>query len=575
METTSLSFDFSSGEAEIINIIENVDTEEKIEQVKSSCNKLWDEGWHFVICTSLGKDSSVMTTVILNAAIEYASGNRVVPKMAIISSDTGLENPEIDRYAKIEIEKIKQFVSDNNIPATISIARPSLSNNYMVNILGGRTIASVGKSAKCSQMLKVSPINKEKNRIFRQLGVKKGARICSVVGKRRDESKARAISMRSRGERSDLPVANENGEYVLSPIADFTLDDIFYSIGLVRSELLPSYSDFEDLVRVYRGAEGGECMVNAYADGQQRKTSCGNRFGCWVCGRVSSDKSMESMLVDPQYSYMRPLNHFRNYLLANHFNPEKRNWLARTVNDDGTIAIAPNAYSPAFCEELLKFALSIDADEQAWALRNNQEPRFQILSPEEIIAIDVLWNRYGYQKGLHASWLYRDIFHYGQRYYPPSSFSEHPRTPLPAPIHLPFADDHYDSMTAGFRDLMTLSLDIEDSIVKKGQYFTDCNTDNEFHVDAEGAELFFQFELDSALDRYHGDDLISPTAGLHFLIRIGVVVLNKGGHAEMDRMLRLANQIHRHGIRSVLDNREKLVGRLSSETLKDTFDLLH
>lgn len=47
-------------------------------------------------------------------------------------------------------------------------------------------------------------------------------------------------------------------------------------------------------------------------------------------------------------------------------------------------------------------------------------------------------------------------------------------------------------------------------------------------------------------------------------MRLGTVSLNKGGHSENDRMLRMANQIHRSGIVDVLNDPGKLIERLNN-----------
>src|SRR5690606_117007 len=122
------------------------------------------------------------------------------------------------------------------------------------------------------------------------------------------------------------------------------------------------------LTEVYRDA-GGECMVNVFIrdNGAERKTGCGARHGCWLCLRVGTDRSMENMLAEEtgKHTWMQPLSDFRNYLKARHFDPSARNWLARSINEKaGTIKIAANAYSPDLCLDLLRYALTIDADEQ-------------------------------------------------------------------------------------------------------------------------------------------------------------------------------------------------------------------
>ena len=76
------------------------------------------------------------------------------------------------------------------------------------------------------------------------------------------------------------------------------------------------------------------------------------------------DTSMENMLSieDGRYSFMKPLNQFRNYIMSRHFDMNSRNWSARSIDTDtGTISVSPNIYSLDFCLDLLRYALIIDA----------------------------------------------------------------------------------------------------------------------------------------------------------------------------------------------------------------------
>ena len=540
----------------------------KVASVEQTMFRLWNEGWHSCISSSQGKDSSVMTAIVLNAAVKYQEQVGVVPKFVIITGNTLIENPIIEDYAVGELKKIEAFVNQHKIPARIEVAIPSLSNQYLLSIIGGRTIAVLSdNNSKCSEMLKVSPINRLKKNIFKELGVKRGAKICTLIGKRFLESNTRSLNMKARGERPDQPIENEKGEFILSPIAMFTLDDVFEFIGETTSGLRKSYSDFEKLTEVYRDSQAGECIINYYSDQKNKSTACGARHGCHQCLRVKDNKSLVNMLRQDKYSFMKPLNDFRNYIKSTHYDWSKRNWLARTVNPDLSINISPNAYSPNHCLTLLKMALSIDANEADRAAEEIEEPRFQLIRKKDCIAIDVYYNRYGYQKGLEALYWWDQIHNKGRRFMPPTQVVDHPATPLPATISVPFGDKYYLSPHCGLRDLAMQTIDQESVIVKKGQYYTDCQTGEEFEIDEEGAELFFEFELEYALERFHEDDsILNPTAAFHYLLRTGVVKLHKGGHSENDRMLRLADQIWRHGIRDVLHDPVALVKKLTGST---------
>lgn len=536
--------------------------EEKIRRSIAVMKGYLRAGKHLVSAFSAGKDSSVSTDIFLRAIREVIEEDGHCPTCAVLNSNTLIENPEMDRYSRKEVAKVAAYVEKHGLPVETLIATPSRSNHYLLNIIGGRTVASVAEmgDSKCSDMLKVTTINRAKKQIFRKYGMDN---VITIIGKRFDESTARAANMRKRGESENHAVLNEKGEWILSAIADFTLDDVFFYVSYARNQKIESYSDFEEMMQIYRDAnEGGACELIIAMSGKSSSAGCGARFGCHLCLRTKEDRSMQNMIAQDKYAYMKPLNDFRNYIRAHHFNPQKRNWLPRTVKSDGSVIIAPNAYSPAFCEDLLKFALTIDANEQEAAASLGIEPRFSLLTQADIIHVELLWSRYGYQTRFRACEIAHDVYVKGMRY--PVPTGEHLFTVADLPrsgISAPFVDAEYATVHNGFRDPMMSLIDQESVIVKNGVAYTDCITDDEMTIDDEGAELFFGFECERVLKDY-ARFTQNPTQVFHYFVRLGTVSLYKGAHSDVDRMLRMANQIDRLGIRGVLHKPEALVEAL-------------
>ncbi|EPS4556946.1 hypothetical protein ACVEVT_006651, partial [Pseudomonas aeruginosa] len=118
-----------------------------------------------------------------------------------------------------------------------------------------------------------------------------------------------------------------------------------------------------------------------------------------------------------EYDWLKPLNDLRNYIKARHFDPSARCWLARTVDKEtGTIKIAPNSYSPAFTKELLGIMLTIQLDEFDAAEQAGIKPRFTLLDIQQLLAVEALWGRYGYQKPFTAMRVFLEVYEQGVRY---------------------------------------------------------------------------------------------------------------------------------------------------------------
>ena len=552
-------------------IVSERSLETKIEDAKNLIKEIFLSGKTIVCASSLGKDSSVLGNILLTAALEFKLEHGNCPHIRFVNSNTRLENPMMDAYSKNEIKKITKFGIDNGLDVHADIVSPGISNNYFINMIGGRIIASLSDNdAKCSVMMKVDPINRHKKRIFKSLGKDN---VVTVVGKRTDESAERGRKMLENNEASGEIVRDKNGELLSSPIADFTLDDIFFYIGHVRSGKIKCYSDFDDLVKIYRDANGGDCMVNIYATGRASKTACGARSGCHQCNRVENDDSMVNMLKEESNAYMRPLNELREYTKTSHYDPKKRNWIARSLQDDGSVKISANAYSPQYCEELLKIVLTIDANEREEAHRLGIAPRFQMLSLEDTLSIEILWSRYAYHKAASALKIWDDIVNKGLRYEIPANPHIAKKSEFMDAVKryskiesVPFTDQDFNSTFSGFRDLSAAMADCEDLVVKNGKHYSNAQTDIEFSISKEGLELFEYFEWDNFLAKY-ADSSFNPTSVLHYFVGLGTINLSKGNHSQMDRMLRMANQIHRLGIRDILNNPDKLIEKLDPEQL--------
>lgn len=598
----------------------------KIDNYRQAVTRLLDEGAHIAFGYSGGKDSGVTLTLGLDVIASYKKRGGTVPKFVVLHGNTKVEMPEVHKLALDELDKVSQFLVDNDLveEGSIHIAEPNITADYLVGIIGGRAIGIMPDNghAKCSDDLKIQPMTTLKNKVFKTLVKETGARVVTLIGTRTDESVSRGKAMSERGESNIAPVQDKNGYWVLSPISDFTLEDIFLIFDEAKTGRLNAYSDLQSTLALYGdAAEPGSCSLAAFA-GTDTKSTCGGdgtqaRFGCFLCLRVSRDSSLENISTSaPKYAYLAPLNVFRNYIQDAHYIPSKRNWLSRTVHNDGTVHIAPNSYSPMHVEDLLRFALTIDMNEQAAAEKDGVAPRFQLITQERLIAIENQWMRYSYHHGFEACRIWLDVVNNGSRYEIPQLDVTHTKLPNVQSVKVPFADSEYGDAFSGYRDLAMATADTEnvssksaekdnEYIAKHGggtegyleylgqrefggndtyaNYLRRANGQKEFTpkivearnfivtetaekltIDAEGLEDFFNFPelgIGYCVDKYSPENNMHlfPSAGMYELLRYGFLAIRSGSHAEQDRMVRMGNQISRHGIRDILNDPEALV----------------
>lgn len=518
------------------------------------------EGNHLLCLTSMGQDSNVLCTLALHAIHRALDAGVHVPHVLFGMSDTEYENPIVGGYAKQELMKLDTYIRQHNLPASVVVATPSLTNDYVVNMIGGRGVASVsGMDRNCSVQLKVSVGRRMKAMAKKHI---KG-RVVNVVGKRWDESAYRQANMAASGERPDMPVV-VNGEPLLCPIAHFSFDNLWELIGMVHSnhafpasERYLAHSDFATMIKVYRESNGGECEVTAFMHGKPSTTSCGGRHGCHVCLQVGDDKSMENMLTE--YPFLRPLNVIRNWLGAIHFDPKQRRWLSREPNADGELRIEPNAYSPDACRSLLRYYLSAQADEEIRAAKGGEAPMFEVIPERKLIAIQLLWLRNGYHEPWAALRDWKAVYERGERWYPPVApvVASRKDFPRPTPVHFPLKV-LTDADPAQLRSAAQLATDPCSGGEQDTTIQVPLNDDGEFSVDQDGAECFIGFLADDAIAKSDQQHTL-PSDQLRTLLNIGTVSLRKANTGYWEKVMTVADTLVKHGVPAIIDNPEKLL----------------
>lgn len=565
--------------------------EEKIEIAVEAISALFRLKKSVSLACSFGKDSSILLMLALVALERTLQQGYTFPTLFVQNADTGLENPVVADHVNSEIRKLLDYAEAKKLPIKVKQSRPTYNNNYLANIIGGRiTLSVAGMTRTCQAMMKQQPMEEAKRELLKEQAAELGLNVrqipldqtCTLIGTRFDESDLRAKAMHLRQESATAPtLITKNGasNWVLSPIADFTEEDIFWLIAKVTNNQIDTYSDFQSLTEIYRESQG-DCMVNIYLSGnKETAAACGQRTGCWICCARDEDKSLMNMINNEsgKFEWIRNLNTIRDYMLAQHFNPTKRGWTARSTND-GMMVIGANTYSPEYTAEILRYILTADADEAV----GRENPRFQNLTLDEVIYIDTLWSRYGYHKGHKALSIWNEVHNEGKRFYPPADFKKYERNQFPKGITIPFTDRNFDGALAGFRcsdsalvcpELNTITKntskqanldprlqDILNCISPKaveqfkamkvkshsdgnGSVYFDASTSSSFEVDAEGLERFAQLEMKRVISQSTGSEISLLT-----YLRYGFVSLSKGAHSSYDRMMRIGSQLERYGI---------------------------
>jgi DNA sulfur modification protein DndC len=375
-------------------------------------------------------------------AVRRAVAEGITTTHHISSSSTGIENPAVEQHLFEVQGEMRRHFATHSLPIEVHLTHPSLASSFMVTTVGRGTLPrwpENGAARQCAADWKYLPAQRLATELEARALEQTGREIITVIGTRFDESTARKARMERRGESSVEPVRGESGELALSIIALWTLDDVWNTLeGLLEPESSPylsaiSVESAHRLFAIYQDSNDGVCGV-VLGDAGNR-SACGSRTGCaWCTVTGEKDKSMESMLTLEKYEYMRPLNDFRKLLMATQFDLDTRELLGRKLSAAGYLPIRPDVYSFDFRQQMLRYLLTMDANERSRAeateaaivtgrLPDTKEnrlmasPTFELVSLTQLVMIDYHWsNHYAALSAFPALQIWYDVNVLGRRF---------------------------------------------------------------------------------------------------------------------------------------------------------------
>ena len=515
------------------------DIHSKIKQAEDTIKSLLLDGTGCFVSSSFGKDSSVITSLTLNVAASLSADGVTLPPIAILHSNTGIENPEVHNYAMEEIEKVKTFAEKNNFNVIIKIAEPYLASSWAFRTIGTGKLPTFtnANTRDCSVDFKSIPLTRANKQIVRELKAisQSDCEPVSIIGTRHEESASRSSRMTKRGESDTQVWTGKNGGKFLSPIMSWSTKDVWRYLNLFVERERTTYSDFENTYRIYEDATdvNATCAIEAdLAFGKANNSSaCGSRHGCAFCTAVGEDKSMRNMLEnDEDYHYMIGLNNLQRFLLATQFDFNRREWLGRTINKMGFMATGPDTYSARMREELLRYVLTLQIEElEASQELGLDEPRFNLITLEQIVAIDAEWSKQGLFGGFHGLKIYRDIFRDGERY-PIPEITPFERQPIPAKRYIKTGLEWDSEFNYAFTGLYTPNVD-------EHCPEQELHRDTSFTVDSEAID-FIMMDMDYLIEKYHNNPNYRITASFQHYLGLGTLTFAKNQLTMVDEILR-------------------------------------
>lgn len=335
-----------------------------ISQTKSALFDLYkrdDRPW--VVAFSGGKDSTLVLQLVYELLQEL--GPQARKPVYVVSSDTGVEAPNVSAYLARTLKLIEDGVKQANLQLSVDLVKPAPHETFWAKLIGAGYPSPTRWFRWCTTNMKIRPSRRAIEAITREHGS-----VILLLGTRIDESSERGRRIQAREITADglNPHHEIPNALVATPIVGWATEQVWEYLFTHNPPPWGGSHDF--LLDLYRQAAGGECPVVF----DLSTPSCGgSRFGCWTCTVVKEDKSMQGFIQSGERSFA-PLNDFRDRLKAVRELEEWRN----PRKKDGSLG--PGPFRQEKRVQLLRELLELE--------HQVGEP---LISDEEIIAIQDAW----------------------------------------------------------------------------------------------------------------------------------------------------------------------------------------
>lgn len=346
-----------------------------------------DRPW--VIGFSGGKDSTALLQLVWYSLKKVPAELRWPREIYVICNDTLVENPKVVEYVNGVLDKIEEEAARQSMPVYVIRTRPVLEDTFWLNSIGKGYPAPNKIFRWCTERLKINPTTK-----FIKEKISEKGEVIILLGTREAESTNRAKSMKKyekRGKRLRNHILNN--AYVFAAIKDLNTEEVWEYLMAVPS---PWGASNKVLAQLYRNANSGDCPLVI----DKTTASCGNsRFGCWVCTVVKRDKSMEALIENGE-PWMYPLLELRDFLAESR---DSENHREKRKRSGKIIEGQLGPYDEETRFQILKMLLTAQEEIQ------QEQPEINLISHQELVAIQACWYRDGYYKYKVAD-LYNEIY---------------------------------------------------------------------------------------------------------------------------------------------------------------------
>ena len=102
----------------------------KAEEVIAHLRGLLRKGYAISTATSMGKDSSCVLVLFLEALRRAKQEGESLPQCFVSHSNTLIENPAMDSYTGEMIVSLEKYIEKEDLPVQVVLAEPSITSSF-------------------------------------------------------------------------------------------------------------------------------------------------------------------------------------------------------------------------------------------------------------------------------------------------------------------------------------------------------------------------------------------------------------------------------------------------------------
>ena len=244
---------------------------------------------HWAIAYSGGKDSSA----VLTAVVHLLSTGRVPhPKsLTVLYADTRMELPPLNASAMVMLDSLRSLGID------CKIVLPSLDDRFFVYMFGRGVPPPSNTFRWCTSQLKVEPMLAA----LKQLRDKAGEKLLMLTGVRLGESAARDA-------RISLSCGKNGSECGQGWFQEATPEAIADTLAPILHRRVCFVWDW---LFFFAPEHGFPTKLVAEAYGGDEAQEVNARTGCVGCNLASRDLALDTILLNPKWSYLSPLKQLK------------------------------------------------------------------------------------------------------------------------------------------------------------------------------------------------------------------------------------------------------------------------